>query len=534
MADNVMALIKRKGVQKKLRGKAAQRQKHREATAAQPKRIQDKRNPFRQFRYMEPDELLEEIDEFIDNAGWTQDRQVPDPTKDRDMIRMFNIIKSGIPYPFVKTFFTDFDESNSVNVIRYFEEFRNRPHVNTAIESMKELIIRRKATPLQREHEELSKVFPKDVVPKEPRLRHRELIPTERPKVMFGEEELLSQCEREYRRAPWMFPFTDKVIRGFALKVNDQDEKDGNNQYIIKQKVKDGWYKVNMRWYKMSCDGKRKFIPDKVAYVTIDNDIIVETEDMYKASQHDWKHKFTPLNKTGFDIAKSMIMDNQVLKSAYSGDHLDQYVTEIIASFGPIKTNYDMARKVSYILVFMSSLIDDPQQYHEMIRSKKYPANTLINLDRYTLLPEVFSNPNVDKAPIENNIKRSRSAIENKYHELLKQNDPTVRKRTKPRIGVPPPSPSSPPSPPSPPRVEDALIEDALIEDVAPVPKIQRKPRGELAPGLFQKLKERINKMTPTYCNQCETEVFEPPYVTPRGAQRLRFCSKECFDKYDI
>ena len=63
MADNVMALVKKKGSQKKLRGKAAQRQKAWAAAAAtaRPKSMADKRNPFRPFRYMEPSEMIEEL-----------------------------------------------------------------------------------------------------------------------------------------------------------------------------------------------------------------------------------------------------------------------------------------------------------------------------------------------------------------------------------------------------------------------------------------------------------------------------------------
>ena len=68
-----------------------------------------------------------------------------------------------------------------------------------------------------------------------------------------------------------------------------------------------------------------------------------------------------------------------------------------------------------------------------------------------------------------------------------------------------------------------------------PVPVVRKsRVAKELAPGLFQKLRERITQMTPIYCNQCDAEVFAPPYTTPRGAQRLKFCSKECFDRYDI
>lgn len=275
-----MALVKKRGDQKKLRGKAAQRQKVRDAAVVRPKRLPDKRNPFRPFKDMDPSEIVEEIDNFVARAGWTEDRQVPDPNLDREMVRMFSILKTGIPFPFVKTFFVDFDESDSINIVRYFEEFKQRPDVRTRIENMKDIIRRRQVAPLKISEDVLKEQAKRkqakivDIV--EGRLRERDVLPTQRPRVMFGPGEILSQCEREYRRAPWMFPFSDQVIRGFAIKGVD-------SQYTIPQEVKDGWYKVNMAWYRMACEGKRRFIPYEVAYVTLNNDLIVETEDMYKA-----------------------------------------------------------------------------------------------------------------------------------------------------------------------------------------------------------------------------------------------------------
>ena len=536
MADNVMALVKKKGPQKKPRGKAAQRQKAKAAAGiARPKRVPNKRYPFKPFIYMEPSEMIEEIDNFIASAGWTQDRKIPDPNLDREMVRMFNILKTGIPFPLVKTFFIDFFESGSYNVVRYFEEFKQRPDVSARIENMKNIIKNRQATPLkipqnvliqkgiamgsaERQYKQA-----KMVAKEKGRLRERAISPTQRPKTMFGPDDILSQCEREYRRAPWMFPFSDQVIRGFALKNVDPT-------YTIPQEVKDGWYKVNMAWYRMACEGKRKFVPGEVAYVTVNNDLIIETEEMYKASKQDWIREFTPLDITSFDVAKRMLMDNDVLKSVYGANKnaLEDYAKAIIASFGPVETNYDLARKISYVLVFLSSLINEPQIYHERIRAQEYPADVLINLDRYTLLPEVFRDPNVDKTPIENKIKRARRSIENKYYELIKQSDPVVRRLMKPRpVEVPRKSIGQI-------SVDERVALPAVLPAAAIVSVKTARAGKELAPGLFQKLRERITQMTPIYCNQCDAEVFAPPYTTPRGAERLKFCSKECFDRYDI
>jgi hypothetical protein len=526
MADNVMALVKKKGSQKKLRGKAAQRRKARASAPVKSRRVPDKRNPFRPFKDMDPCELSEEIDNFVANAGWTQERQVPDLKLDREIVKMFTILKSGIPFPLVKTFFNDFDDSDSLNIVRYFDEFTQRPYVRARIENMKDIIRRRQAIPLTARSDDkrgcMNQVERKyrAKVLEEGKIGDRDVSPAQRPKIMFGSGEILSQCEREYRRAPWMFPFSDQVIRGFAIKGIDP-------QFTIPQEVQDGWHKVNTTWYRMACEGKRVFSRGNVAYVTVNDDLIVETEEMYNASKLDWIREFTPLAKDGFDIAIQMIINNDVLKSTHTGEDLIDYVEEIIASFGQIDTNYELARKISYVLVFLLPLIDGPQIYHKRIRNDEYPGMVLVNLDRYTLLPEVFRDPDVDKTPIEAKIKRMRRTIENRYYELVKLKDPTIRKQARQTV-VDIPLIESP---------EISENEDSIrvTPEIAPdKPVVRRIVVKELAPGLFQKLRERISMMTPIYCSQCNAEVFAPPFTTPVGTRRLKFCNKECFDMYDI
>lgn len=522
-----MNLIKKKNEQKKLRGKAAQianRNANRRA-AARPHRLIDKRNPFRPFKHMNLDEISNEIDDFTSNAGWTAYRETPDYTNilDRNMVKMFSILKSGIPSSLVKTFFSDYDDSDSVYITSFFDEFKKRPDVQARIENMKELIRRRKAIPLPLAKRREPGIQPKSLKMVDIMRRNRNESPTQRPMPMFGLDEILSQCEREYRRAPWMFPFlTNEIIRGFAL-------KDADPQYTIPEEIKDGWYRVNMAWYRMVCNGKRSFTPGQVAYVTTNNDLIVETEDMYNASKTDWINEFTPITSIGFEVAKRMIMDNDILKSAYDAKTLDAYAEIIITSFGFIETNYSIARKISYVLVFLSSLIDGSQVYHDRIRNHEYTGEELIYLDRYTLLPEIFKDPTTDKTEIENEIKRKRRLIENKYYKLIKLNDPTMRKSMRPGRVQAPPIRSTFSS-------EDRKVPTPTALPNRTVVNIHREMQEsrELAPGLFQKLKDRITQMSPIHCNKCDTEVLSPPYITPRGHQRLNFCSKSCFDRYKI
>jgi hypothetical protein len=521
MVTNVMSLVKTKG-EKKLRGKKAQTAKRRAAAAPEkPKRMINKRNPFRVFVEIGIEEFSEEIDAFIERAGWTKMRKAPDPSLDREYVKLFRILKEGIPFHLAQQFFIDFDESRLVNIVKFFDEFKSQPDVAEKIENMKEFIKRREATPLKfipSKPEEVTRLRTKSY---QEISRSRKISPTSRPAPMFGSEEILSQCEREYRRAPWMFPFTDHVIRGFALKEED-------SQFTTPSTV-GGWFTVNSKWYEMACNGQRRFIPDTVAYVTLDGNLIVENEEMFTASRRDWIREFVPVGINSFEVAKRMLMNNEILKDTL-GPNLERYAEGIIASFGLLATNYDLARNLSYILVFLTPLIEGPQIYHEKIRNLEFQPHILISLDRYMLLPEVFSNPNVDKAIVENKIKQLRRRFETTFYALVDQMDPTTRKKVRPsRIDIPVKTTQSISSAPTP------------IPVLGPVPEVPggpEVPEGpvtmELAPGLFQKLRERITQLSHTRCNQCDAEVINPPYTTVSGTDVLKFCSSDCFDRFNI
>ena len=76
--------------------------------------------------------------------------------------------------------------------------------------------------------------------------------------------------------------------------------------------------------------------------------------------------------------------------------------------------------------------------------------------------------------------------------------------------------------------------DDDRVAVLPGVPVRDARVATELAPGLFQRLRARITQMTPIYCSQCDVEVNAPPFTTPRGEERLKFCSKECFDVYEM
>lgn len=390
-------------------------------------RIINKRNPFRFFKDLDISVMRDEIDDFVEKTEWITDKNPDKYTElsdwDKRIISMFGTLKTGIPGILVKDFFMSFDDDPSNNIVQFFKEYKERPDVRVRIDNMNNLLKRREAIPnSKRKIEEVSQDYriAKTIN------QNKKIIdtPVQRAVPIYQTNEIKSRCEQHYQEAPWMFAFTDRSIKGFAL--NDNDRK-----YTIDQQVMPGWNKVSKEWYRMACRGERVFIPDFVGYLTNFDEIIIESEDMYKASKRDWINEYTPLTKVGYKIAKELLMENVILKSTYSGPVLISYVNDIIASFGTLRTNYDLARRISYVLVFLSSIIDRPQKYHTEFRSKMYTGDQLLTLSKNNVLLPEIDDPGTDVKLIDNKISTLRRLIEKKYYNrVLKDNrDPVVRRR---------------------------------------------------------------------------------------------------------
>jgi hypothetical protein len=359
------------------------------------------------------------------------------PLSDRQLIKMFNILKNGIPWPLVKPFFKEFDANTNPiyesNIVLFFENYIKRPEIEEQINEMKNVIFSRQVDPLPWASQKNIKID-------RPKLKKRVAdweAPAARRKPMFGQGDFLSKCEQEYRRAPWMYKFINEPIRGFALRneipqyTTDQIVYTNNEQEDLIP-----WYKANQKWYKEVCEKGREFNEGNVAYITATGDVIVETKEMYETSKKDWEHiiniEFSPVNEHSFDVAKTLLKENSIL-SNYKSKDIDAILASISENV-PFNTskNYDMAKKLSWILVFLSKLTKEPQIYHYRVQNHQYKPEDLILLDRYTLLPEIYKNPNANSDEIEYLLKTRRRFIENQFYSRLQPIEIGKRKKTSP------------------------------------------------------------------------------------------------------
>lgn len=558
---NVMNLIK-KGP-KKLRGPAAAAAKKRLAAPTARKKVVDKQNPFRNFINLPDNEMYEEINNFVQKLS---------PTNDRELIKTFNLLKNGIPWTLVKPFFVEFDENDSNNIIKFFETFTRQPEVRRRIENMKKLIIQRQAAPLRN-----GEALPtNDEKPPQKFIRPAKVNASKiQNRTLFGNEFPL-KCEQEYRRAPWMRTFTTEPIRGLALRGEMPDyTTEGAGENPIKTTLPGDWYMANMKWYREICKTGRVFTGD-VAYLVASGDLILETKHMFDASKKGWEHiidvEFSPITEHSFDVAKTILSDNPILSNYNSKD-----IDAILASIADkTNKNYDMARRLSWVLAFLSQITKEPQIHHYRVRNHQYKPEDLVLLDRYALLPEIYKNPDADSDEVEYLIKSRRRFIENQFYARLTPVEVGQRKKVSPLKPEVYKFLTTSAHSKCPPNVEDVMYyeEDGVLycfnrSDLTNVkinpntgkkfsseflrelslinsPKIERRrerqreiiheqrPDIELAPGLFQKLKDEIALITPIYCSHCNIEIFVPKYKSIKGSQKVQFCEKECFDRFQF
>jgi hypothetical protein len=596
MADmNVMNLIKKKGP-KKLRGLAGAAAKKRDLLkqlydvnddANRKEQLQKilRTHQFGKFFLLSDNEMYENINTFVSTLS---------PVSDRQLIKMLSIVKNGIPWPLVRPFFKEFfKESTSVekvksptNIILFFENYIKRPYIQEQIKEMKNVILSRQIEPLvltgfEKRTETRNK---SEIKVKNQRVADWDLPPAVR-KPMFGNGDIPSKCEQEYRRAPWMYKFTNEPIRGFALK----NEFPQYTTDILLQGSEDDsnpWYKANQRWYKEVCEKGRMFNEGNVAYVTATGDVIVESKEMYETSKKDWEYvidiEFSPVNKQSFDVAKTLLKDNSIL-NRYDSKDIDAILSSISAN-----VNYDMAKKLSWILVFLSKLTKEPQIYHYRVQNHQYKPENLILLDRYTLLPEIYKNPNANSDEIEYMLKSRRRFIENQFYSRLQPVEIGKRKRTSPARPEIFRYLTTDAISKCPPTIKDIIYyeEDGELycfnrlelktinpitgknlsrefldelarinvfnnqkigpnslnvdyDNVNILPEIikEQQPDKELAPGLFQKLKDIImsnDNDIMLQCSFCNIEVNDPKYKSIKGTAKVQFCDQECFDKFQF
>lgn len=473
--ENVIKLVRKKGEDKKPRGRKAVALIALKRKAAEPKRrviLPDKRHPFKPFIYMYREELADAMDEFVENAGWTNDRNIPDPVRDREMIRMFNILRSGIPYVLVKQFFVEFDATPSDNILTFFEDFQNRPEIRDRIFTMKRFLKKREAVPAEIIKPVRNIILePKSISP-----------PKYVQPVKYSRSEIPNVCESEYKRAPWMIHFTQKRIKGLALKENSNFTR---NDEIIP-----GWYVANDKWYAHVCKNGRDFIPDAVAYITFDDDVLIETLEMYEESLKTNRTEFERLNEFGYAVARSMLMENQTLINHFkSTKELERNVDAIVKSFGPfLKTNADMIYNLARVLSFLDTIEDDTELRKAL---KKLTFVTDVELE-------------------------FEKEVRDRYSKLLIMVDPTIKLSKK----------------------NVKTVATINIGRKLKLPETVKqnifKVDQELAPGLFAKLRNLIANLDQKNCAMCGQQIYSAKYKTVKDSRVLEFCGLECFEDFSF
>jgi hypothetical protein len=207
-----------------------------------------------------------------------------------------------------------------------------------------------------------------------------------------------------------------------------------------------------------------------------------------------------------------MLASNPVMNKVF-GRNIDGGVTRVVNSFGPfVSTNFEMATNVSRVFAFLKVYTKRPtKMILSKISKEDYSAGDSEDMDSY------------------------KTEVRETFYKLLRENNPSLRKRTLP---APVTAPLS--------RRPDRVIDENNIASPlnvpatnAPVSTSISDPNSNhiLAPGLFQKLKNKIANLTPVQCSKCK--VAEVPnnssYSTiGPGSSKLRFCSKKCFDDFEM
>jgi hypothetical protein len=451
--------------------------------------VPNKRNPFRPFTELYFEEFPDEMDKFVENSSWTQSG--PDYSRDREYVRMFNILRTGMPWPLVKQFFVEFDKSDSENVLKYFEYFMGKPLVESQMSKMKKLLNVRKAVPVPYEKRSLRTELPQKkpiAVPDVPMISK------------YDYRIVLPECEREYKRAPWMVNFVSTPISHIVLK-----ETEHSDDYMREFTMGKGlWRNVNASWYKAVCEHPREFVPGGLGYVTAKGEMIVETRDMYELANTDW-NRFSPLDEFGIRVARIMLEENPVMKKVFEKD-LQKGITQVIDSFGPfVSTNFEMAVNISRVLAFLYVYKNRSKMVKPKIAKGDYSAGDDKSMDSF------------------------KTEVRERFYKLLKENNPTLRKHTRP----------APVVAPSRQRIvgENNVAVPLRIPDRPIVSSVVPKTTEILAPGLFQKLKNRITRLSPIMCSSCKiNEVSKDSSYTTIGpdSKKLRFCGKNCFDEFKM
>ncbi len=374
-------------------------------------------------------------------------------------------------------------------------------------------------------------------------------------KSYFGGAEIPDVCVSEYKTASWMKEFSPRPIKGIVIK---------QAAWATDEQVAPGWYKPKRTWFEYVCKNGRVFVTNSVGYITDLGEVIVETEEMYNASKLDNTTSIVALEKANdqsFAAAKSMLQANEIIP--------DKYITDILSHL-PDDTNADMAKSLANFLVFTYPLIKTPQVFIERIRRGLYKPGTVLDLTKAEKLPEIYKNPTANRDQMD-------TIIRNKASRFVDDFMKRIQIDLGARVYAAPVKPEAFPRPavqtascPQTPNIiyyneggemycfdlekvknktknpvtgvkftkafkNEMKKLEIVYTDILPdltTTEEEVEEVEDLAPGLFERLREEILLLKPVYCSSCGKTVAVPEFKSVKGSEVVKFCDSKCFERF--
>lgn len=318
----------------------------------------------------------------------------------------------------------------------------------------------------------------------------------ERPRVRFIEDKTID--------ATWLH---DYGIKGFVV-------SDKYNVFATSIEVKYNnktWYKVNKIFYKQLYTDSRAFVPGLIGYIMQDASVVTETLTMFERLKLLFATKESGYKiENGYKVAIDIINQDILLNTVYNVKELNSFAAKIVESFKPCDSVKEIAKKLSFILVYYRKLITGEQSYIENTKKKLYAPENLLNLQKDELLPEVYSLSAVNKKEVEVSVGK-----------LIAQ----IRKEIETSFFI---------------QLQSTKLPEAGRIYFRAKPPFARKHNNQLvpgekfAPGLIQKLKTLITFVPTITCSFCNKHVYNLSYKSICSGEVQEFCNQECFEKFEF
>lgn len=601
MESNVLRGIKRKRTESKKKKKSddgkqssSKRIKSTAATKTTPPTagpdvyVISLTDPLRSLNKVPKEYLLIAMNEYVlayyesglHKAYETGSRKTPKEFVNQYFLKLFNVLRYVFPWKLTVEFIREYNErrdggGGGVSAIDLLKEYLARERTQTLLRRSKEFIKSRRGIdygverPLRegrkvvqlRGGEEIT-VPTTNVVRPASTIMYMHDVRPRRVQRFLEPQDLLSRCELYFRHADWM---PEKRIVATLLRVNsDEAIRYGTNFNVTPQ-----WVRAKSSWYKYPCDvktyGKRlPFRENVVAYLTRDDEIIVETKDMYDKSVELLGKQMHNVELTEIypqmirKVVFDMLKDNAHLVK--SGMDLNALTNAIVQNEDDIDLTRDSLART---LVYLQRIIKQPQVHIERVENGMYDEKTLLRLTRDSVLPEVFKNTNVDQRVVE----RVHAIVQSKWNRIIREFDrrlneeraPAMSKAFRPLSTYVPeliypliedPKPLIVPSCSKLYYVEDGVTYTFSlnqVEDETHNPRtgkafskeflaeIKLLSSKSLADGLFERVRDDLlNLNLMCQCSTCDVAInpFETRYTSRAASTRVNFCDARCFERF--